>query len=151
MRRLRYICIGLSWAAFGLPAATPLVLAGVSSAALAADQNQGAETKSDTVRPEVGKPLQAAQEFLRAQNYKQALAKIQEADGVKDKTAYEIYVIDRLRGAAAVGAGDNDVAIKSFESSIGSGRLSPSRARRRPGSRDRASRARRPRCGRRVR
>src|ERR1700687_4783204 len=116
MTRLRHICVGLSWVAFGLPAAS-LVLAGAAPVALAADQYQGAETKGETVRPEVGKPLQAAQELLRAQNYKQALAKIQEADGVKDKTAYEVYVIDRLRGVAAVGAGDTDAAIRSFESS----------------------------------
>lgn len=124
MTRLRHVCLGLAWAVLGSATAMPVVLAGASVAL--ADQNQPPEPKGETVRPEVGRPLQAAQELIRAQNYRQALAKIQEADGAKDKTAYEIYVIDRLRGAAAAGAGDSDAAIKSFESSIGSGRLSPS-------------------------
>ncbi|HTT38880.1 MAG TPA: hypothetical protein VMH32_14565 [Burkholderiales bacterium] len=88
--------------------------------ALGADQNQA----SETVRPEVGNPLQAAQELIKAHKYKQALAKIQEADSAKDKTAYEAYVIERLRGIAAAGAGEVDLAARSFESTIASGRLS---------------------------
>lgn len=126
MTRLQHVCLGVViWAALEFPTPMPLVSSGPSSA-LAADQYQAAEAKGESVRPEVGKPLQAAQELLRAQNYRQALVKIQEADGAKDKTAYEVYVIDRLRGVAATGAGDTDVAIRSFESSIGSDRLSPS-------------------------
>ena len=122
MTRLQRICLGLVWAALGFPAVMPLAPASTS----AADQDPGLETKGDSVRPEVGKPLQAAQELIKAQKYKQALAKIQEADDAKDKTGYEAYVIDRLRGLAAAGAGDTGTAIKSFESAIASGRLLPS-------------------------
>lgn len=77
----------------------------------------------DTVRPEVGKPLQAAQELMKAQRYKEALAKVREADAIGGKTPYESFVLDRMRGAAASGAGETDTAIKSFESAIASGRL----------------------------
>ena len=42
----------------------------------------------ESLRPEVGKPLQAAQELMKAQKYKEALAKIREADAVSGKTAY---------------------------------------------------------------
>jgi len=121
---LRAQHIGLS-CVLGLAVAMLPVLI-QTSMALAADQSPALEQKGDSVRPEVGNPLQAAQELIKAQKYRQALAKIQQADAVKDKTAYEIYVIDRLRGAAAAGAGDTEVAIKSLESAINSGRLSSS-------------------------
>ncbi|MCX7175502.1 MAG: tetratricopeptide repeat protein [Proteobacteria bacterium] len=74
------------------------------------------------MRLEVGKPLQAAQELLRANRYKDALAKVREADGVASKTAHETYLVERLRGSAAMGAGDNPTAIKSFEAVIASGK-----------------------------
>jgi len=81
---------------------------------------------ADTVRPEVGNPLLAAQELIKTQKYRAALAKIQEAEGVKDKTAYEQYMIDRLRANAAAGSGEVELAVKSFESVMASSRTSPS-------------------------
>ncbi len=76
----------------------------------------------EAVRPYVGKPLQAAQELIRAQKYKEALNKVREADAVGNKTANESYVIERMRIAAASGAGDAETAAKSFEAM--SGRIS---------------------------
>lgn len=125
LTRMRHMYLGFVWAATGFGVLIPSFLI-TASIALAADQSQAPETRGESVRPEVGNPLQAAQELIKAQKYKQALAKIQEADAAKDKTAYEVYVIDRLRGAAAAGAGDAEMAIKSFESAINSGRLSSS-------------------------
>jgi len=69
----------------------------------------------DAVRPEVGKPLQAAQELIKAQRFKEALAKIRDADAVGGKTANENYLIERMRMAAASGAGDVETAAHSFE------------------------------------
>jgi hypothetical protein len=69
----------------------------------------------EAVRPDVGKPLQAANELIRAQKFKQALEKIHEADAVANKTAGESYMIERMRIAAASGAGDVETAAKSFE------------------------------------
>lgn len=83
-----------------------------------------AEAKAEAVRAEVGKPLQVVQELLKAQKYKEALAKLGEADAIAGKTPYEIYVIERMRGAAATGTGDNKTALKAFEAVIASGRLS---------------------------
>ncbi len=77
----------------------------------------------ESLRPEVGKPLQAAQELMKAQKYKEALAKIREADAVSGKTAYENYILDRMRGSAASGAGETELAAKSFEAVINSGKL----------------------------
>jgi Tetratricopeptide repeat len=83
------------------------------------------EAKGEALRPEVGKPLQAAQELMKAQKYKEALAKIQEAAAVANKTPYELFIIERMRGAAAAGAGDADTAGKALEAVIASGRLPP--------------------------
>ena len=80
--------------------------------------------KAETVRPEVGKPLQAAQELLKGRKAGEALARIAEADAVAGKTAFEAYLIERLRAPAAIQAGDKDAANKSVEIVLASGRLS---------------------------
>ncbi len=82
-----------------------------------------ARAEGESVRPEVGKPLQAAQEAMKAKKFQEALAKVREADGVAGKTPYEAFIIERMRGSAAAGAGDNEAAAKSFEAVIASGRL----------------------------
>jgi hypothetical protein len=78
----------------------------------------------DAVRPEIGKPLQAAQELIRASKFKEALAKLREADAVGGKSAQETYLLERMRGSAASGAGDNETAMRSFEAVLNSGRAS---------------------------
>ena len=99
-----------------------LRLAALASAALIA---LGAQAQ-DAVRPDVGKPLQAAQELIKAGKYKDALAKVRDADAVGGKNANEIFVVERMRIAAASGAGEVETAAKSFEVLAGSGRLSGS-------------------------
>jgi len=69
----------------------------------------------EAVRPEVGRPLQAAQELIKGGKYKQALDKLREADAVGGKNANEGYMVERMRLAAASGAGDVETAAKSFE------------------------------------
>jgi hypothetical protein len=77
------------------------------------------------LRPEVGKPLQQASEYLKAGRAKEALAKVREADAVANKTPAEQLTLDRMRGAAAARAGEPQTAIKSFEATMASGKLSP--------------------------
>jgi len=79
---------------------------------------------AQSVRPEVGKPLQAAGDLLRAGKAKEALAKIREADAVGGKTAQEQLMIDRMRGSAAQRAGENSTAAQAFEAVFNSGKLS---------------------------
>jgi len=79
----------------------------------------GAAQAQDSVRPDVGKPLQAANELIRAGKFKQALDKVHEADAVGGKTANENYLIERMRLAAASGAGDVETAARSFEAVSG--------------------------------
>lgn len=77
----------------------------------------------EAVRPEIGKPLKAAGDLLKSGKSKEALAKIREADGVANKTANEIYLLDRMRGSAAAAVGDSATAIKSFEAVMASSRV----------------------------
>lgn len=79
----------------------------------------------ETLRPEVGKPLQVAQELLKAQKPKEALVEIGKADAVANKTSFESYLVERMRASAAAGAGDTGAAIKALEAVIASGRAQP--------------------------
>jgi len=86
-----------------------LLAAAVVGLAIGTVQAQGG------LRPEVGKPLQAAQDLVKAGKYREALAKVRELDAVGGKTAAETNTIERMRLAAASGAGDADTASRSFE------------------------------------
>jgi hypothetical protein len=85
-----------------------LAAAAVLTAALGTVQAQ-------TVRPEVGKPLQQAGELLKAGKAREALAKVREADAVGGKSGAEQLMVDRMRAAAAQRAGDTGAAIQAFE------------------------------------
>jgi len=84
----------------------------------------GGALAQETLRPEVGKPLQAAQELIKSGRYKEALAKVREAEAAGARNANETYMIERMRIAAASGAGDADTAAKSFEALSASGKVS---------------------------
>ena len=79
-----------------------------------------AQPKPPTVRPEVGKPLQAAVEALKARRAKDALARVREAQAVPDKTPYENYLVTRVLGQAHAAAGDNAAAAKALEDAAAS-------------------------------
>ncbi|MCW5593091.1 MAG: hypothetical protein KIS74_13405 [Burkholderiales bacterium] len=89
--------------------ATALLLASATSLA------------ADAVRPEVGNPLKAADSLFKAKKYREALAKVAEADAAANKTPYETYVIQRTKGSIAAAAGENETAAKAFEAVISSG------------------------------
>lgn len=78
----------------------------------------------EAVRPDVGTPLRAAQELIRTGKFKEALAKVREVDGVSGKTPGEAVMIERMRMAAASGAGDAETAARSFEALSASASLS---------------------------
>lgn len=100
-------------AALGFVAVTPVL--GLSSAYAA-----------ETLRPEVGGPLQAANQMMKQGNAKGALNELRKLENVSGKTPNENYLIERTRAAAASSAGDYDTAARSFENLINSGRLSAS-------------------------
>ncbi len=83
-----------------------------------------AQAQAETVRPEIGKPLKEASALIKAGKFKDALAKLQEAESVGGRTPVENYNIEGMRVAAASGAGDADSMVKGFEAMKASGRLS---------------------------
>ena len=86
----------------------------VGSALVALLLAAAAPSQAQALRPEVGKPLQAAQDLIKAGRYKEALAKVREAEAVGPR-GEESTLIERMRIAAASGAGDMETASRSFE------------------------------------
>ncbi len=80
----------------------------------------GASAQGPALRPEVGKPIQAAIEALKQKRGKEALAKAREAQAVSNKSAYETYIVDRVIGQAAAAAGDSHTAARSLEAAANS-------------------------------
>ncbi len=79
--------------------------------ALAQEPGAGAQT----VRPEIGTPIQAAIELIKSKKGKEAIAKVREAQAVGDRTPYENYLVERVLGQAAATAGDASTAARAFE------------------------------------
>ena len=83
-----------------------------------------AAQKGESVRPEVGKPLQEAQQLIKSGRGREALSRVNAAEAIPNRTPYENFLIQQMRGSAAVQAGDNDAAVKAFEGILNSGRVS---------------------------
>ena len=96
---MRLCFIGLCWIALA------------AASALAQEPGAGGQT----VRPEVGKPIQSAIELLKSKKGKEALTKVREAQAVADRTPYENYVVERVLGQAAAAAGEPSIAARAFE------------------------------------
>ncbi len=105
-----------------LAAALALALAGLTPAGQAqpAAAASAASAPANTVRQEYGKPLQAAQELLRAGAAKEALLKIDEAEALPSPTPFEALMVQRIKAAAAFGAGDIPGAVRAFELALAS-------------------------------
>ena len=80
--------------------------------------------QKEGVRPEVGKPLQAAQALVKQKKGREAMAEIAKAEAVPNRTAYENQVIAQMKAAAASSAGDNDLTIRNNEAVLSSGKVS---------------------------
>lgn len=102
----------LGFAAAGLPSLRP---------ALAAEEKP-------TARAQIGQPVEAAQTLLKQKKFKEALAKLHEADAVPDKTPYETYVIEATRAAIYQSSGDYVDVIKPLEAVLATGILPPAEA-----------------------
>ena len=77
----------------------------------------------EAVRGEIGRPLQAARDLIKAKKYSEALAKLREADAVPNRNANENFLLEQMRASAALSAGDNGQAIKAIQALLNSGRL----------------------------
>lgn len=82
-----------------------------------------AEEPKETIRVEISKPMLAAEKLLAEKKYRDVLGQIAEAEKVPDKTPFELYVLDRMRALAALGVGNDALAVKSLESAYATGRV----------------------------
>lgn len=112
MRPLRLSRLAVLIAAIGF-AAAPEMLNIAANTAYA----------QESMRPEIGKTLQAAGELYKARKYKDALSKLHDTDNVSGKTVNENFTIERMRLSIASAAGDNDAVIRSAESVIAANKL----------------------------
>ncbi|MET0311949.1 MAG: hypothetical protein ABW051_07850 [Burkholderiaceae bacterium] len=78
-----------------------------------------------SLRPELVPPLRAAQELLQQKKFAEALAALAPADAVADKSPQETWTLERLRAAAASGAGDVPMTIRALDAALGSGLAPP--------------------------
>ncbi|HEV2675714.1 MAG TPA: hypothetical protein VGV37_14310 [Aliidongia sp.] len=113
MTRFRLLYVGLVGAGLGLS------MLPHSPLGIAAAQAQ----EADKLRPEVGKPLQKAQDFVKQHKLPEATAQLHDAENAKSKTAYESFVIEQVRGSIAQASGDTAAAAKSYETQLASGRV----------------------------
>ena len=81
------------------------------------------EAPKETIRNVIAKPMFAAEKLLAEKKYPEALAQIAEAEKVDGKTPFELYSLDRMRAVAALGVGNDALAVKSLESAFASGRV----------------------------
>lgn len=86
----------------------------------------GMAQAAEGLRAEVARPLQAAQEALRAGQGAEALRHVAEAAAVPQLNPQERYLIDRMQGPAAALSGDHVAALQAFERALGAGRASAS-------------------------
>ncbi|MEO8102356.1 MAG: hypothetical protein ABI790_07515 [Betaproteobacteria bacterium] len=83
------------------------------------------EGPKENIRPVIAKPMFAAEKLLAEKKYQEVLEQIAEAEKVGDRTAFENYMLDRMRATAALGVGNDALAVRSLESALASGRIPP--------------------------
>lgn len=107
-----------------------LVAVAVGALALSMNGAPGAEfgfsqaAAQDSVRKEVGTPLTEASKLVKAGKFKDALAKLRDAEAVGGRTAAENNAIEGVRFSAAMGANEPDTMARSFDTLKGAGKLS---------------------------
>ena len=79
---------------------------------------------AESVKPELSKILNAAQDDMKKGKAKEALNKLHEADAIGGKSGYESYLVEATRASAAQQAGDYATTAKSLEAVINSGHVS---------------------------
>lgn len=115
-RRPRAWALGLVGAAVfaSLPA-------GAQAPAAAAPASAASQPAGPTVRPEFGTPMQAAQALLNEGKAQEAMARIDEAGRVPNRTPYETYVLERTRAAAAQRLGNVALTMQALEVALSTG------------------------------
>ena len=90
----------------------PALLVGL---ALSGWSSAQARDNGQAVSPEIGRPIQAAIELLKAKRAGEALARVREVQALAHKSPYESYLVDRVLGQAAAAAGETATAARAYE------------------------------------
>jgi len=77
----------------------------------------------EKVSAEVGKHLKDVQGLLKGGKYREALAKLRDAEAVGNRNAGENAIIEQMRFAGAQGAGEPETMVRAFEALKSAGRL----------------------------
>jgi len=112
MKQLRLSRIAVLCAAIGFAAAPELTNIAANTA-----------HAEEAMRPEVARIVHAAGELYKSKKFKDALAKIREADSIGGKSANESLTVERMRLSIASAAGDNDAVTRSAEAIVATGKL----------------------------
>ncbi|MBL8521260.1 MAG: hypothetical protein JNK75_11375 [Betaproteobacteria bacterium] len=83
-------------------------------AAQAAPEVKEQKAEQQGLREEVGKPLLAAEALVKEKKFDEAMAKIDDAEKVANRTEYENYFILRLRATTALSSGKDALAVQSL-------------------------------------
>jgi hypothetical protein len=121
MSQFRLARISMLLAALGLSA--PLLL----TSAHAADKPAAEAPKPETVRADMYKLLdpKAMSEWMQAKNYAAVKDAIAKAEAFPDRTAYENYVIQRMKLAVSSATNDDAGTVSALEHVLASGRTTP--------------------------
>ncbi|HSB95173.1 MAG TPA: tetratricopeptide repeat protein [Spongiibacteraceae bacterium] len=104
-----------------------LTVSGVLSAPVYAADKKGEKQ----VSAKVGKPLKEALELAQAKKFKDAMAKVQEAQAISGKTPYEEYKINEIVAYVAINLQDYATATKAYEATLDSGELNAAEMKQR--------------------
>lgn len=77
----------------------------------------------EKISPKVAKPMKAAQEAIQKKQWDAALAKIQEADAVAGKSAFDQYQINEFKGYVLLQQRKYGDVAKLYEANLNSGKL----------------------------
>jgi hypothetical protein len=91
----------------------------------------GASADDNAARPEIGKPVQQAQQLVREKKIAAALARLKQADAVPGKSRYETYIIAETRAAATLAGGDYAATVTALDQVLATGFLAPAEAAKR--------------------
>ena len=91
--------------------------------AFAADAPAVAASAANSVSPAFAKPFNEAQDLLKGGNGAAALAKLKEIEALPNLSAYEKYLILRLRAPAEYTASDTTAATTDFEALLANDQL----------------------------
>ncbi|HJV71386.1 hypothetical protein [Ideonella sp.] len=111
------------------PLSLPRRLAGAALLAFSAMANAADAPAAEAARPAVGVLLNEAQALIARSEGAGAVARLQAAEALAPLNAYEAFMLQRLRGAAALQTGDLAGAQSAFEQVLAAQRLTPDEQR----------------------